>query len=69
MRGIPPLRSRRGSRRRRPVKLRADKGFAGLELPDEAGLMAAPMAADTARHYDRATEVRDQQRVSRRPDL
>jgi hypothetical protein len=27
------------------------------------------MAADTAHHYDRATEVRDQQMVSRRPDL
>ncbi|MFE9360540.1 hypothetical protein ACFYPB_41655 [Streptomyces olivaceoviridis] len=39
------------------------------ELPDEAGLMSAPMAADTARHYDQATEVRDRQMVSRRPDL
>ena len=27
MRGIPPLRSRRGPRRRRPGKLRADKGY------------------------------------------
>ncbi|MEW2514744.1 hypothetical protein [Streptomyces sp. NPDC046870] len=39
------------------------------ELPDGAGLMSAPMAADTARHYDRATEVRDRQVVFRRPDL
>ncbi|MFH9089229.1 hypothetical protein [Streptomyces sp. NPDC017673] len=28
VRGIPALRSRRGPRRRSPVKLRADKGFA-----------------------------------------
>ncbi|GGQ08007.1 IS5 family transposase [Streptomyces griseomycini] len=27
VRGIPPIRSRRGSRRRRPAKLRADKGY------------------------------------------
>lgn len=29
IRGIPAVRSRRGSRRRRPVKLRADKGVGG----------------------------------------
>ncbi|MCO4699649.1 hypothetical protein LRR80_05746 [Streptomyces sp. RO-S4] len=27
MRGIPPIRSRRGPRRRRPTKLHADKGY------------------------------------------
>lgn len=27
VRGIPPIRSRRGPRRRRPAKLRADKGY------------------------------------------
>ena len=27
MKGIPPIRSRRGRRRRRPGKLRADKGY------------------------------------------
>lgn len=27
MRGIPPVRSRRGPRRRRPTKLHADKGY------------------------------------------
>ncbi|MFF8911514.1 hypothetical protein [Streptomyces olivaceoviridis] len=42
---------------------------ARLELPDGAGLMSAPMSVGTARHYDRATEVRDQQMVSRRPGL
>ncbi|WP_346342403.1 DciA family protein [Streptomyces sp. SID685] len=42
---------------------------ARLQLPDEAGLVSVPVAADTARHYDRATVVRDQQLVARRPDL
>jgi transposase len=28
VRGIPPIRSRRGPRRRRPAKLHADKGYA-----------------------------------------
>lgn len=27
VRGIPPIRSRRGPRRRRPAKLHADKGY------------------------------------------
>jgi transposase len=30
--GIPPIRSRRGPRRRRPAKLRADKGYDQDEL-------------------------------------
>ncbi|MFB7511146.1 hypothetical protein [Streptomyces broussonetiae] len=42
---------------------------ARLQLPDEARLVSAPVAADTARHYDQATAVRDQQMVARRPDL
>ncbi|MFI2429741.1 DciA family protein [Streptomyces sp. NPDC018955] len=42
---------------------------ARLQLPDDAHLMSAPMAADAARHYDRAVFVRDQQMVARRPDL
>lgn len=29
---IPPIRSRRGPRRRRPVKVRADKGYESAEL-------------------------------------
>ncbi|MFI8194115.1 hypothetical protein ACIF8T_36150 [Streptomyces sp. NPDC085946] len=40
-----------------------------LQLPDGAGLLSAPLAADTARHYDQAVFVRDQQMVARRPDL
>ncbi|MFE2624204.1 hypothetical protein ACFXKH_29475 [Streptomyces caelestis] len=42
---------------------------ARLQLPDDGGLMSAPMAADTARHYEQAVFVRDQQMVARRPDL
>jgi transposase len=34
VRGIPPIRSRRGPRRRRPEKLRADKGYDYDHLPD-----------------------------------
>ncbi|MER5765063.1 transposase [Streptomyces sp. NPDC002082] len=32
VRGIPPIRSRRGPRRRRPAKLRADKGYDYVHL-------------------------------------
>ena len=32
VRGIPPIRSRRGSRRRRPAKLHADKGYDYVHL-------------------------------------
>lgn len=32
VRGIPPIRSRRGPRRRRPAKLHADKGYDGNHL-------------------------------------
>ncbi|MFJ8752012.1 DciA family protein [Streptomyces sp. NPDC102441] len=40
-----------------------------LELPDDVGLISAPMAADTAHHYDQAARLRDQQLTARRPDL
>ncbi|MDI1454435.1 DciA family protein [Streptomyces sp. ATE26] len=42
---------------------------ARLQMQDEARVVSAPMAANTARHYDQATTVRDQQMVARRPDL
>lgn len=40
-----------------------------LDLPDGEGPMSAPLAADTAHHYDQATQLRDRQLVDRRPDL
>ncbi|MFF7146269.1 DciA family protein [Streptomyces nodosus] len=52
-----------------PVDRFVSEWVARLQLPDDAGLMSAPMAADTARHYDQAVSVRDQQMVARRPDL
>ncbi|EFE72174.1 predicted protein [Streptomyces viridosporus ATCC 14672] len=52
-----------------PTDRFVDEWVARLQLPDGARLMSAPMAADTARHYDQAREVRDQQMVARRPDL
>jgi hypothetical protein len=52
-----------------PLDRFVSEWVARLQLPDGAGLISAPVAADTARHYDQAISIRDQQMVARRPDL
>ncbi|MFI1855554.1 DciA family protein [Streptomyces sp. NPDC020480] len=52
-----------------PVDRFVDEWVASMRLPNDAGLVSAPMTADTARHYDQAVTTRDQQMVDRRPDL
>ncbi|GGX09466.1 hypothetical protein GCM10010321_24610 [Streptomyces chartreusis] len=63
VRGIPPLRSRRGPRRRRPGRLHGDKGFRASSHPDAwadtAGSWSGPWLSGCRRlhrRYERKPE-------------
>jgi len=61
--GIPPIRSRRGPRRRRPAKLRADKGYDQDEL--RAWLRQRRIVPRIARRGIESTERLGRHRVER----